>query len=126
MQVLFTASDRDLLSAYKQLLTEDGFPTETAFDGTQVVRKLSEEQVELLILSSDIPRIPVEQLIKSSTARGIPVIELSTGGNNTEPAAEGRSVRVRLALPFTPKELAERIRMVTSYRSEKKAGESDE
>ena len=127
MRVLFAAPDRDLLTAYKRLLNADGFDTDTAFDGTQVVRKLSEERYELLIIMSDIPRIPIEQIVRSSTAKGIPVIEMVIGEKGTDPVPEGKSARMKMPLPFTPAELSEGIRKITGVPEEaEKAGVSYE
>ena len=76
MKILFAVPDRDLLKAYEILLNAEGHQVSTAFDGTQVLRKLSEEAVDLLILSRDIPRIDCRSILRYCSDEETPVILL--------------------------------------------------
>ena len=57
MRVLFAVPDRDLLRCYDKLLEAAFGDVVTAFDGTQVLTMLIEEQYDIVVLDRKLPRV---------------------------------------------------------------------
>ncbi len=77
MKILFAAPDRDLLECYKKILEEDIGETATAFDGTQVMTLLSNENFDVLILDRDIPRVDYRTVLERAESRKVPSVVLT-------------------------------------------------
>ena len=106
MKILFAAPDRDLLNAYKTLLTTVDDQVETAFDGPQVITGLAGQSWDLLILSEDIPRAGSARILEQCSSMNIPVILMTTDYSYTRKVAGGQpQPREYISLPFTPGEL---------------------
>ena len=106
MKILFAAPDRDLLNAYKILLTTAEDQVETAFDGPQVLTGLTEQTWDLLILSEDIPRIGSTRILEQCAAKNVPVILMTAGYTyNRKADTDLPQPREYISLPFTPGEL---------------------
>ena len=110
MRILFAAQDRDLLRCYARLLEDDETTVQTAFDGTQVLSKLRETRFDLLIVSEDIPRIPLRQIISYCNDEGFPVLVLTAARPRLATLLDTVLASAYLPLPFTPDELSEKIR----------------
>ncbi len=115
MKILFASPDRDLLSAYGILLSDKDNEVEKAFDGTFVLSKIEDGKPDLMILSSDVPRVDsvkIQQLCKS---RQIPVILLLDRKPRSPETVENASEY--LIMPFSPRELNGANKKVMSKES---------
>ena len=105
MRILFAAPDRDLIRCYGTLLDGPDRTVETAFDGVQVLRLLSEEDWDLLILSRDIPRIYWRRIVERCGPEGPPVLLLSAEQPDLRLLRDKVLPNACLPLPFEPEEL---------------------
>lgn len=101
MKILFAAPDRDLLECYKKLLGYDYDEIVTAFDGTQVISLLSDENFDIVILDQSIPRIDYKIIIRQAQNRHIPVILLIGEPVSAEKLLEEPLPNLLLPYPFT-------------------------
>jgi len=113
MRILFAASDRDLLHCYARLLSSENRTADTAFDGTQVLTKLSAERYDLLILSQDIQRVDCRRIVGFCNGENIPVIVLTSERPGLQTLLDGTLANAYLPLPFLPDEL---IALIDSVR----------
>ncbi len=113
MRILFAASDRDLLRCYERLLSSEDRTADTAFDGTQVLTKLSAERYDLLILSQDIQRVDCRRIVGFCNGEQIPVIVLTFERPGLRTLLDGTLANAYLPLPFLPDEL---IALIDSVR----------
>ena len=105
MRILFAAPDRDLIRCYGTLLAGPDRTVETAFDGVQVLRLLSEGDWDLLILSRDIPRIDWRRIVEHCNREGPPVLLLSAEQPDLRLLLDPVLPNACLSLPFLPEEL---------------------
>ena len=105
MRVLFAAPDRDLIRCYETLLAGPDRTVETAFDGVQVLRLLSEGDWDLLILSRDIPRIDWRRIVEHRSLEGPPILLLSAETPDLRFLRDKALPHACLPLPFLPEEL---------------------
>ncbi len=110
MKILFAAPDRDLLRAYKEILTEDFGETQTAFDGPQMLTLLAEGNYDLAVLDKGLPRIENKLLIDHLNSEGIPVLSLLDFREKKEAKDRFNAI----CYPFTPAELEESIKQMTT------------
>ncbi len=120
MKILFAAPDRDLLRAYKEILTEDFGETQTAFDGPQMLTLLAEGNYDLAVLDKGLPRIENKLLIDHLKSEGIPVLSLL----DCREKKEAKDSFNALCYPFTPAELEKSIKLMTSNTYSTLASES--
>lgn len=120
MRILFAAPDRDLIRCYGTLLAGPGRTVETAFDGVQVLRLLSEHNWDLLILGRDIPRIDWRRIVAQCCQAGPPVLVLTAKAPDLRLLLEPHPAQAYLPLPFLPEELEERIgRLMAALHSDR-------
>ena len=105
MRILFAAPDRDLIRCYGTLLDGPDRTVETAFDGVQVLRLLSEGDWDLLILSRDIPRIDWRRIVEHRSLEGPPILLLSAEPPDLRFLRDKALPNACLPLPFLPEEL---------------------
>ena len=105
MRILFAAPDRDLLRCYGTLLAGPDRTVETAFDGVQVLRLLSEGDWDLLILSQDIPRIDWHRIVEHCLRESHPVLLLTAEQPDLRLLRNKVLPNACLPLPFQPGEL---------------------
>lgn len=105
MKILFAAADRDLLGCYETLLRTEDRQVDTAFDGAQVLRKLSQGDYDLLVLSRTIPRVPEKTILAQCLERRLPVIVLLPEPLRTGVLTGPVLANAYLPLPFLPEEL---------------------
>lgn len=119
MKLLLADPDRDYLDAFKILLTLSGYSVNTAFDGTQVIQKLSEEKYEAVIINSEIPRISVSEIIKKCREMMIPTVIVSDKKVSSDLLNREIIGNTYLQLPFLPYELISAIKSVTENTNNK-------
>ena len=109
MKILIADPNRDLLEAYRHLLTIRGQEADCAFDGPQAVGAMTEKEYGLLILGERIPRISPDRILSYARERGVKTILLRDQVRTKEGSAgtsghEGLS-DAQLSFPFLPGEL---------------------
>lgn len=112
MKLLLADPDRDFLEAFGTLLTLSGYCVTTAFDGTQVIQKLSFESFGAVIINSDIPRIPADEIISKCREKGIPTVIVTDRKISSALLTCGTLGNTYIQLPFLPNELSTAIRSV--------------
>ncbi len=112
MNILFAASDRDLLSGFRRLLGAKGHQVQTAFDGTQVLAKLSGETFDLTVLDESLPRISRSRLLQALNEAKVPVILLLSEHPRVALYDSPDLPDSFLCYPFSPEELEQRIERV--------------
>ena len=110
MRILFAAPDRDLLECYKAILEYDFGETVTAFDGTQVISILSNEDFDAAVIDSDIPRVEYTKLIAKIRRKNIPVMLLTDRPLSASFAGDGLLPDACLSHPFTPAQIEDGLR----------------
>lgn len=110
MRILLAAPDRDLLECYKIILGSEFGETVTAFDGTQVVSLLSNEEFGLAVLDCGLPRIDRKNLVLRMRTKNLPVIALTNSPLNVRRITEEPPANAYIAYPFTPGQLTEAVR----------------
>ena len=105
MRILFAVPDRDLLNAYRQILTGPEREAETTFDGTQVLSRLSEKHYELLILSDDIARIGWKEILRYCREESVKVILITTDAPSRYKGRAEETPDALIRMPFEPDEL---------------------
>lgn len=119
MRILFAVPDRDLIRCYGTLLAGPDRTVETAFDGVQVLRLLSEGDWDLLILSRDIPRIDWRRIAERCSREGPPLLLLSARQPDLRLLLDPAVPDACLPLPFEPEELETAVnRLLAAVRSE--------
>ena len=77
MKILTAHSDRDLLNCFTALLEKKGYSSVTAFDGTQVVRKIYTERPDIVLLEPELPLADVKKIIAVLDEERIPFVALT-------------------------------------------------
>ena len=105
---------RELVSI---VLKFDGFEVEAAADGIEALALAEAESFDLIILDVRMPRITgfeaCRELRLREETRRIPIIFLSAKGQESEvQAGLAAGADEYIIKPFTPQELAERVRTI--------------
>ena len=114
MKILFTASDRDLLSVYSRLLLSKGYAVDTAFDGVIAKTMASCGEYDLVVLDESLSRITSADVLKTLNEKAVPVVLLTSKRLVCETYCRPSLPDAFLCYPFSPDELDERIKAVVS------------
>ena len=106
MRILFADPDRDLVQIYEKLLNRSGHETVPAFDGIQAMEHLKAERFDAAVLREELPRYETRFLIKTLQEMKTPYLILQKEGEAHD--------RNRIAFPFLPEELEQRLQEVVS------------
>ena len=109
MKLLMAAPDRDLLMTYKKLFELDSYEVTTAFDGTQVVNKLSENTADFVILDRTLPRVDHSVVMKLIHEKKLPVIVLLRRKVTPQILLSSETACSYMNFPFFPGELREKV-----------------
>ena len=74
LRILIADPDRDFLVSYEKLVSGDGHEPVIVFDGTQVLSAVSGNNIEIVILSENIPRISCREIVSLLNEMNIPVV----------------------------------------------------
>lgn len=105
LKILIADPDRDFLQTFSQYFMLDGSEVQTAFDGTQVIRKVVGMTPDLVILGYDIPRVGAVELITQLNEKNIPVIAMLREKVNSDHLLRRELPEAYISFPFFPKEL---------------------
>ena len=106
MNVLLADANRDFLQCYQTLLAMDGHRVTTAFDGAQVISLMRRDTFDIAIMEESLPRIEMDQLLKTLGEKRIPVILLVNGKVTVNTLLRSRQPSAYLSFPFLPADLA--------------------
>ncbi|MBQ8134464.1 MAG: hypothetical protein IJ192_08680 [Clostridia bacterium] len=126
MNILIGDPDRDFLMSFKRLFELSGHSIVPVFDGTQVIARLADSQFDIVILSSNIPRIVYKDIVKVLNEDNIPVVVISERKINSGMLMDHALANSYLSLPFLPYELTELVNEInTKIKSDEKIQYSD-
>ena len=114
IKILLADADPAVLDATSQALHREGFSVGTANDGVQALARWQADQPDLLVLEADLPGLSGLEICRRVRESGLtPVILLSTV-NTDEQVVRGFRLGADdyVLKPFSPRELALRIRAV--------------
>ena len=105
MRILLAAPDRDLLKAYRQLLTLEGHTVSVCFEGMQALKCATAERFDAAVASCLLPSIDSGRLVAFFHEQNIPVIVLLDRKPGTGLLLEKDLANAYLPFPFLPGEL---------------------
>lgn len=126
MKMLIADADRDFLQSFKSYFEGYEYEVETAFDGTQVIRRSEEFRPGIVILGRDIPRISSGELVRHFSEKKIPVIVLLREEINSELLRISTLPQGYISFPFFPAELLKMVREVEEKAKSDKVIEIEE
>ena len=110
MRILIACPDRDFLDAYERLLSGELGYVKTAFDGTAALALLKEEDFDVCVIDSRLPRVNYRTIVARLDAKRIPSVVLVYSGISQKLLRAKDPVTEYMPLPFTPSELVTVIR----------------
>lgn len=130
MTILVVDDDREIVESIAIFLAGEGYKVLKAYDGLEALEKLSENDVQLMILDIMMPKLDgIKTMLRLRESRNIPVILLSAKSEDTDKIF-GLSAGADdyVTKPFNPSELMARVRSqlrryTTLGSIEKKSGQ---
>jgi DNA-binding response OmpR family regulator len=110
--VLVVDDDRDIVAAIAKLLELEGYKTVRAYDGIEALEKLSENDIQLILIDVMMPRLDgLSAIMKIRDGRNIPIIVLSAKSEDTDKIL-GLSMGADdyITKPYNPMELTARVK----------------
>ncbi|MBO4867863.1 MAG: response regulator transcription factor [Ruminococcus sp.] len=110
--ILVVDDDRDIVAAIAKLLELEGYKTVRAYDGIEALEKLSENDVQLILIDVMMPRLDgLSAIMKIRDRRNIPIIVLSAKSEDTDKIL-GLSMGADdyITKPYNPMELTARVK----------------
>ena len=110
--VLVVDDDRDIVAAIAKLLELEGYKTVRAYDGIEALEKLSENDIQLILIDVMMPRLDgLSAIMKIRDRRNIPIIVLSAKSEDTDKIL-GLSMGADdyITKPYNPMELTARVK----------------
>ena len=110
--ILVVDDDRDIVAAIAKLLELEGYKTVRAYDGIEALEKLSENDIQLILIDVMMPRLDgLSAIMKIRDRRNIPIIVLSAKSEDTDKIL-GLSMGADdyITKPYNPMELTARVK----------------
>jgi DNA-binding response OmpR family regulator len=110
--VLVVDDDRDIVAAIAKLLELEGYKTVRAYDGIEALEKLSDNDIQLILIDVMMPRLDgLSAIMKIRDRRNIPIIVLSAKSEDTDKIL-GLSMGADdyITKPYNPMELTARVK----------------
>ena len=110
--ILVVDDDRDIVAAIAKLLELEGYKTVRAYDGIEALEKLSENDIQLILIDVMMPRLDgLSAIMKIRDRRNIPIIVLSAKSEETDKIL-GLSMGADdyITKPYNPMELTARVK----------------
>ncbi len=121
MEILFAASDRDLLHSYGRLLQLDGADVTSAFDGIQTLTYLESQRFDIVIIEETLHRVELKALLGILNNKGISSIVISERRISSEMLCERDIACSYLPLPFLPDEMRACLKSVLDKKQSGKS-----
>jgi DNA-binding response OmpR family regulator len=114
MKILLVDDDRELLDVTAYALRREGFNVVTATDGTQALKRWRQDRPELVVMDVGLPGVSGLDVCHRIRASGQTPVILLTGLTSDENVVQGFRVGADdyVTKPFSPRQLAVRIRAV--------------
>lgn len=112
MKILIADPDRDFLQSFKKYLECFSYEIDTAFDGTQVIRKITETSFDMVLLGQNIPRVPWSELVRQLNEKKIPSIVMLREKVNSDLLRARILPNAYISFPFFPNELYDLVNQV--------------
>ncbi len=112
MKILIADPDRDFLQSFKKHLECCSYEIDTAFDGTQVIRKITETSFDMVLLGQNIPRVPWSELVRQLNEKKIPSIVMLREKVNSDLLRARILPNAYISFPFFPNELYDLVNQV--------------
>ncbi len=114
MKILLVDDDRELLDVTAYALRREGFNVVTATDGTQALKRWRQDRPELVVMDVGLPGASGLDVCHRIRASGQTPVILLTGLTSDEHVVQGFRVGADdyVTKPFSPRQLAVRIRAV--------------
>jgi DNA-binding response OmpR family regulator len=116
MRLLLAEDEIELANALAAILTHSGYETDTANDGEEALKRLSECTYDALVLDVMMPKLDgLEVLRRMRAAKNATPVIILTAKSELDDKVEGLDAGADdyLTKPFAAKELLARIRAVT-------------
>jgi len=111
--VLIADDDRTLVHALGQMIEKAGYRVVSAYDGAEAIKKVQEEQPDLIILDIQMPRVHgyafMFELRKIDEGQSIPVLVL-TSNREMEDIFMAEGVKEYLIKPCLPQTVLAKIK----------------
>lgn len=110
--ILVVDDDKDIVAAIAKLLEMEGYKTIKAFDGIEALEKLSENEVQIILIDVMMPKLDgLSAIMKIRNTRNIPIIVLSAKSEDTDKVL-GLSMGADdyITKPYNPMELTARVK----------------
>jgi DNA-binding response OmpR family regulator len=114
MKILLVDDDADMLDITSYALRREGFTVIMATDGTQALRRWRSERPDLVLLDVSMPRMGGLEVCRQIRQESSTPIIMLTAAGDEEHILQGfaRGADDYVTKPFSPKQLAVRIRAV--------------
>lgn len=112
MNILVCDDDKDIVEAIRIYLENEGYHVIKAYDGTEALRKIENEEIHLIIMDVMMPKMDgIEATLKIREKENIPVIMLSAKSEDTDKIM-GLTMGADdyITKPFNPLELIARVK----------------
>lgn len=112
MNILVVDDDREIVESIGIFLSGEGYGVLKAYDGIEALEKLSENEVQLMILDVMMPKLDgIKTLMKLRETKNIPVILLSAKSeDNDKIFGLTAGADDYVTKPFSPSELVARVK----------------
>ena len=112
MNILVVDDDREIVESIGIFLSGEGYVVLKAYDGIEALEKLSENEVQLMILDVMMPKLDgIKTLMKLRETKNIPVILLSAKSeDNDKIFGLTAGADDYVTKPFSPSELVARVK----------------
>jgi two-component system, OmpR family, response regulator VicR len=114
-KILLVEDDRSLQNALSEMLTQEGYVTVCAFDGEDALKKISEEEIDLVLLDIILPKkdgYEVLSEIKKGEKKNIPVLILTNleEVDNVQKALSLGATTFMVKSDFSLKDVLEKVK----------------
>ena len=110
--ILVVDDDRDIVAAIAKLLQLEGYKVVKAYDGLEVIEKLAENDIQLILIDVMMPKLDgLSAMMKIRATKNIPILVLSAKSEDTDKIL-GLSMGADdyITKPYNPMELVARVR----------------
>ena len=112
MNILIVDDDREIVDSIAIFLAAEGYEIFKAYDGTEALDLLSEEDIQLMLLDIMMPRLDgIKTLLKLRESKNIPVILISAKSEDADKIfGLTAGADDYITKPFNPSELVARVK----------------
>ncbi|PIO00089.1 hypothetical protein COT72_02915 [archaeon CG10_big_fil_rev_8_21_14_0_10_43_11] len=113
-RILIVDDEPDIRSMLKVLLEKEGFQISTAVDGDDCLRKLKNDNADLVLLDIMMPGTPVKEILPKIKTNVLFLSVIRVSEAEREDLLKGSNIVGFVQKPFDVKQLLEKIKQVLS------------